>query len=220
MICLIKNTESSMRFLSAMAFAGVVAGAVPALADTITYNVPFSFVQIGSSETVYGPQFDPYLGTLTEVSAVVTGTYLPDILGASVPSSTSAAFWVSGEGYSGGGLGPTEVGTYTLTDGKGPAQPFSFSTGALPGLEYYIDPNDSVAFANGFLLNIDAYSQPVTPGAWGDWDDNSTFSGTVELTYTYTVPEPSSLAILAFGAGLLGLGGCARRRASAAGASA
>ncbi len=201
-----------MRFFSAVVLAGIVGVAVPALADTISYDVAFSFYQKGiGAQTVFGPQFNPYLGTLTGVSAIVSGTYLPDITGVDVPPSTTAAFYVDGQGYGGSGLGPTEVGTYTLTDGKGPAQPFSFSASPLLGLQYYIDPNDSAAFANGFLLNVNAYSQPIPSNAWGDFDDQSMFSGNVEITYTYTVPEPSSLAILAFGAGLMGLGGLRRR---------
>jgi hypothetical protein len=213
MLCINKNTRLPMRFLCAVAFAGVFGASVPALADSITYEVPFSFYTFLGSDTVYGPQFNPYLGTLTGASAFVSGTYLPDITGASVPSQTTAALWVQAAAP-GGGLVPTEVGTYTLTDGKGPAQAFSFSTGPITGLQYYIDPNDYPAWQTGWLINVDAYSAPLTPYAWGDWDDQSTYSGTVYMTYTYTVPEPSSLAILAFGAGLLGLGRVQRRRPS------
>jgi hypothetical protein len=201
-----------MRALSGVAFLFIVVVASPALADTITYEVAFDFTQNGiGPQTVDGPQFNPALGTLTGVSAFVSGTYLPDITGASVPSSTTAFLSVEGVGYGGGGFGPANIGTYTLTDGRGPAQAFSFSTGPLLGLQNYIDIGGSPAFANGFLLNVDAYSEPPTPGTWGDFDDESLLSGNVQITYTYTVPEPSSLAILAFGASLLGLGVWRRR---------
>jgi len=215
---LIKYARFPVRFLIAMAFASLLGAAVPAVADTITYDVPFSLNTYPASDTVYGPQFNPVLGTLTEVSAIVTGTYLPDIVGPTLPSTTTAAFYEYWGGDCSCGSGNMLVGTYTLTNGKGPAQAFSFSTGALPNLQNYIQ---FFGVTTGFLLNVGAFSESLTPGAWGnDWNDQSTYSGTVDITYTYTVPEPSSLAILAVGAGLLGLGGFARRRVSVAGASA
>lgn len=197
-----------MRVVFALAFLSVVGVAGPTLADTITYDVPFSFNEFPATDTVYGPQFNPVLGTLTEASAIVTGAYLPDIVGPTLPSTTTAAFYDDWGGDCSCGSGYMKVGIYSLSDGKAPAQAFSFSTGPLPNLRNYIQFG---GVTTGFLLNVDAFSDPSAPGAWGnDWDDVSTYSGDVQVTYTYTVPEPSSFAMLAFGAGLLGLGGLQR----------
>ncbi len=203
-----------MRFLSIIAFAGVVGIAAPAAADTITEDVAFSLTGGLGPQTIDGPLFNPVLGTLTSVSASVSGTYTPDIVispGSSPQTSANLlyAWGVTGEQTT------QSLGTYaviqtgnTLT---GPVQAFSFSTSAFPYPQNYIDIGGYPVFADGFLLNLDVYSEPTSANAWGDFDDQSMFSGNVEITYTYTVPEPSSLAILAFGAGLMGLGGLRRR---------
>ncbi len=51
-------------------------------------------------------------------------------------------------------------------------------------------------YRSGGLLGLDVFSTPATPGAWPLADDLSTYSGSLLVTYTYTVPEPSSLPLL------------------------
>jgi hypothetical protein len=203
-----------MRCFSAVVLAGFVGVAGPACADTITENVAFSFNSGDGLMTVSGPLFNPVLGTLTSVSAVVSGSYAPDIVIApqSSPQTSALLFYawgVTGEQQTQSlqSYSVTQTGN-TLT---GPVQAFSFATGAFPFPQNYIDVGGYPAYASGFLLNLDIYSEPTIAGAWGDFDDESLLSGTVQITYSYTVPEPSSLAILAFGASLLGLGVSRRR---------
>ncbi len=209
-----------MRFLSAMALAGVIGVTVPAFADTISYTVPFSFVLDETDNSVFGPQFNPALGTLTSVSEVVSGTYTPEIFPGfgSTPTPYAALYY---DTY-GNGTGPSPgspLEYYTLTTSPtggyltAPAQSYSFSVTSAC-LFCFTEVPGEPPFGNTFWMNIDVYSRPVAPGTWGTYDDVSPYSGTVDLTYTYTVPEPSSFAVLAFGAGLLGLGRVQRRRPS------
>ncbi len=58
----------------------------PALASTMTETLAFSGSPSNAGNTVYGPVFDPALGTLTEVTLAVTGSYTPGIfVGPPVP---------------------------------------------------------------------------------------------------------------------------------------
>ncbi len=204
-----------MRILPAVVAVYFMSAAVPALADTITEDVAFSFMPDLGLQTISGPLFNPVLGTLTSVSAAVSGTYTPDIIiypGSSPQTSARLLYdWgVAGEQVT------QSMGTYAVTQTgntlTGPLQAFNFSTGPFPFPQNYIDFGGYPAFADGFLLNLDVYSLPTTADAWGDFDDQSILSGDVQVTYTYTVPEPSSLALLAFGAGLLPLAGFLRMR--------
>jgi hypothetical protein len=182
------------------------------LADAITEDVAFSFNSNEGAQEVDGPQFNPVLGTLTSVSAIVSGTYAPNIF---VYTSSPPASWtLMGEWSVPGKSVTSMLETYspTVNGGvlAGPAQQFSFSTGAFPFPQNYVDVGGYPAFANGFLINVGVYSLPASAYSANDFNDDSSFSGDVQITYTYTVPEPSSLAMLAFGAELLPLAGFVR----------
>jgi hypothetical protein len=53
------------------------------------------------------------------------------------------------------------------------------------------------------LLSWGVGAFPVPGTGWGAFDEELAFTGKIVLTYDYTVPEPSALAVL--GVGLLGL---------------
>jgi hypothetical protein len=199
---------------SALVAAASLSMPAAALGDTITEAVGFSSNSNIGLYSVMGPMFNPALGTLTGVSISVSGTYSANIVTAATspdPASVLGYDWsVTGDRNIG------SVGTFGLiADGNsltGSPEAFNFSTGVLPAPDdqYYLG---APPFTTGLLINVDVFSNPAVTGSWGSpYDDNSAFSGVVEATYTYTVPEPGTLALLAIGIACCSIAGFSRRR--------
>jgi hypothetical protein len=194
-----------------------ICAAEPALADAITETIAFSGSDENGVTTVSGPVFNASLGTLTGVSITITGTLTPDIFTTVTNAPTSAML----DGYIdllGAGGPPTVLngGTFTLTQNgaylTGAPEAFSFTEAStnLAVLNNYIS---SPGYMTTGLANLDIYAVSATPGAWGSQADSiSPYSGEFAITYTYDVPEPASLALLAFGATLLPLARATRKR--------
>jgi hypothetical protein len=187
------------------------------LADTIVEDVSFSGNNAAGDVSVFGPSFNPALGTLDSVSAVVTGTYTPYIYLSTPGDQTTASvqYFFAIPGYA--NIMGT-AGNVTLT-GIGCTQCSSAFTGLPVDFDFLIDsfPNLSnfiggqPAFATTQYGNVQAYARPAQGESWGSYDDLSSFSGQIALTYTYTVPEPSTFVLLAFGACLVSVASFSKR---------
>jgi hypothetical protein len=156
---------------------------------------------------INGNPFDPALGTLTSVTATLTGIYTPNFLAFTCPpcdnpGTVSTIYFLRAEGggagkqFSGdlgsqqvvpvliGGVEADYIGTPTLVN-------LSFN---FPDVSAFLSAPVGVLAEFGFRSDVHH-----TDGA----TDPTTFNGTFILTYTFVaVPEPSSFVLLGLGAGL------------------
>lgn len=193
-------------------------------AATVTYSQNFGPLSIGSPSFIVSvPQFDPSLGTLTNVTLTLDGQTAGSTLvfdneanvGGSVglqvgttitaTSSFLSALVATPAQSTSGFVGPDDDGTpdylgadsLTLAGGSGSDTDFNSSN--VPAV---------LALVSGLgTINVDItnsiFTNVSTAGIFGPTDVTpGTFSGTVSVTYDY-VPEPST-ALLG-GLGLLGL---------------
>ncbi len=169
--------------------------AAPASASVIVQDIPFSADVQDANATVFADPFNAALGTLTGVSVTVSADYMPDILVEGPVGSPSSS--VLHYQFGGPGDAPVKAvgGTFPLVlnasnDLTGPAEHVGFTVVPASDLGAYIDTQPVYV---GFL---DMFSLPAAGTSWPTYVDNSTYSGTFEVTYTYAVAEPASLTIL------------------------
>ncbi len=194
----------------------------PAVAGTITDTIMFHGAADGGDTTVTGPEFNPALGTLTNVSVTLTGTLNPKIFTGAPASSAQSLLDASVNLLGGGGAQYLNSGSYTLQQNGaylvGPAETFRFtdSVSTPTALSFYTAGPGSMTEG---LANLLIYSNPTVAGSWGSMpDDVSGYSGQFAITYTYAaaVPEPGSLALLLASVVALGFAGFGMRGRRAA----
>jgi hypothetical protein len=187
--------------------AGTVVQDITGLTQSIGDDTPFDINAL---------PFDPTLGVLQDVTVELTGSYTPETandLGPFPPTTdlTSHVFVFATNG------GPTvTVVLGTQTDiPVTVASPGSagIATGAATPVDQTVDLSDLGAFETGIpgdqlLVEYGFRTSNTLSGAGGD-SDLTSFAGDAVLTYTYTVPEPASIAL--FGAALFGFGALYRR---------
>jgi len=176
-------------------------GTTPAFADAIVEDLSFS----GSVETgevfVTGPLFNPALGTLTGVSATVKGVYdgLVFLPGSGFPPSIEFSLHGNFQAPGPFGTQPLALGNFSMSgNGSGDYRGdigFDYTEQVTPFADYTEGSPDAASF----LAGLGFYAFPTNGGGLGASSDFSTWSGTVAVTYTYTVPEPASVLVFAFG---------------------
>ena len=167
-----------------------------AQAATITQNISVgAFSTTSYSVPITVNAFDPSLGTLTSVTATLTGSYTSDT-GAGYTEATSVLLAPSGNSlYLVSANTPNDFGGIISLSGSGTSTN-SFALASLTGL--------------GTKQLVYAFSDMGIPES----DSSSGLTGT--LVYTYTpaapspIPEPSSLMLL--GTGVIGAAEAMRRR--------
>lgn len=238
----IKNLSSHA--LHAAAALGLVASlAMPALAETVLQDKPYTVVGTSGSASSLGltwDKFDPSLGTLTGVSLSINGTASGSVSVENTDVDAISLFdffnrvrlTFSGTGSKPGSqttnntalvsspLIPTSPGTYSL--GGGSTQSFTLdpASQALSGLSNNLDA--FLAYFTGpgsFSTSLTQLPAIGSSNSGFTTVDNSGLSsgGAVSITYTYTpvpVPEPSTYALAAVGLGLAGFVRARRRRAA------
>jgi hypothetical protein len=200
-----------MRVRSLIAAAAMLTVTAPAFASTIVQNLPA--VQTLGDFTPFdinGNPFNPALGTLTSVTATLTGSLTPIFFSDLCPPCANPGtistnyFVVTPEGDAAnqftGALGSQMVvpvfsnaGTTAEYTGTPTAVNLAFN---FPVLSDFLSAPLGIIAEFGFNSSV-----PHSDGA----SDLTTFNGTFALTYTYSqsVPEPSSLVLLGLGAGLV-----------------
>ena len=202
---------SFCKCLSGTALAVLLAGAAGANAAMVAYSVDAattlvpattsSVSGVSYTDTSTFPQFNPALGTLTDVSFSYNYGAAIDVTG-----SGGAVGQISGELFVDG----TDTGVSATGGGFGPGGVSDLS-GAFSGT--YDDPNLSTLAGSGTnTFAWDTTGDYITV-AYGTPTASleATSPSPVSVTYTYTaaaVPEPASASLLAAG----GLALLARRR--------
>jgi hypothetical protein len=179
----------------------LLACASPAWAGTIVEDLSFSGSTENGKVFVTGPLFNPALGTLTGVSATVEGLLDESFFTPSTGLPPTIEFTLHGDFEAPGPYGtqPLSLGNFTVTgNGNGDytgVTGFRYTEQIAP-FGSYIEGSPNAA---NFLAAVDFYGFPTNGGGLGASSDFSTWSGTLAITYTYDVPEPWSVVVLAFG---------------------
>jgi hypothetical protein len=186
-----------MRVFASLAFAALLAAAMPATAGTITEDISVTGSAGNGPSFVTGSLFNPALGTLTGVSANINGTFSADVF---IPAPAPRQFTAALDGTL---TAPNQIvsgnlGDFILT-ANNPAgggnytgfERFNVNVN-LTSLADYVagSPN-----ATNFLAEI-GLSDRVISGNIGASSDFSTYAFNFDLTYTYEVPEPSTLLLM------------------------
>ncbi len=223
------NTKQSFRTGSLLALALAALLSAPLSADTLTYMSTFSGLSDSGTIPVNLSQFNPSLGTLTEVTLELSNVYVVGT--ASVQNTTGdyQDYSISLAGQykisdTSGNRITIALTTPTYTTIGNPSYPLGLPNGAT-----FTTPSETNSTPGGGLVNItdgsiSAYigtgttatlvslksSNGVTVSGPSPYNTNSSSlgSGTYEIIYTYTaVPEPAQTAawMIAF-AGLVLVG--------------
>jgi hypothetical protein len=185
----------------------------PARADTIVEDLSFNGSVENGGVFVTGPLFNPALGTLTSVSATVTGVYDASMFLPGTGFPPSIEYSLHGNFTAPGPFGtqPLALGQFLVSGNGGGTYSgrigFDYTEAVMPFGSYVEGAPNPAAF----LAGLDFYAFPTNGGGLGASSDFSTWSGTLAITYTYTVPEPGSVLVLALGAAACRL---SRRRRS------
>ncbi|MBU6499688.1 MAG: PEP-CTERM sorting domain-containing protein [Rhodospirillales bacterium] len=164
--------------------------------------------------------FDTTLGTLLGVSVELSGNYTPQVFndnaGTSPPTTVSLSSHLFVFATNGGPTTTIALGSQTVPLILGGSNPFTGSAiGTSTPVDQTINLADLAAFENILpgppLPLLVEYGFRSTDGIAGSGSDLTSFSGQAVLTYTYAVPEPPALLLLA--AGLAGLAWIRRRTA-------
>jgi hypothetical protein len=186
-----------MRVPASLAFAALLAATAPALADTITQDISVTGSVANEPTFVTGALFNPALGTLTGVSATISGTFSASVF---IPGPAPRQFTFALEGMLtapnqtvSGNLGdftvtasnPAGGGLYTGFEG------FNATVDLTSVGDYVAGSPDATSYLAS--IGLDDHSISGNTGASSDF---STFAYDFDLTYTYEVPEPSSLMMM------------------------
>jgi hypothetical protein len=204
-----------MRVRSTIAAAAMLTATAPAFAATIVQNLPA--VQTMGDFTPFdinGNPFNPALGTLTDVSATLMGSYTPDFFVDLCPPCANPGiisttyFVITPEGdaanqFSGTAPGSPQSVVPVFSNSNTTAEYIGAPTSVDLTFDFPVVSDFISALPGPLLLAEFGFNSSVThtDGA----SDLTSFSGTFALTYTYgpSLPEPSSLVLLSFGAGLV-----------------
>ncbi len=201
-----------MRQLCFLVGLGMVAAAASASAAVVTQDVPIDHpLQLNETPfDISAPGFDSSLGTLNSVTGELEGS-------ASVVIHPGTGYPLppgSVQANAQGGLGfPSQSSPFypvTLLSSGGQI------TGSF-GVDFTaaLNPANFISSTPGPIPDLLSWGVAAFPTAgegWGAYDEDLAFNGQIILTYNYTVPEPSAMAVL--GMGLLGLTFALRRRTS------
>jgi hypothetical protein len=191
-----------MRHFHALVATALIAATTPAAADTFVETIPIAGDVDTQPVFVTGPLFSPALGTLTGVAAVVSGQYRADIfvpassgLGPSITLALEYSFGSDGS-ITRGVLG--EFQAYTIGDGTYLGETGFDFTQTISAIGAYVEGSlDETNYLAA--LAFGAVPQPAV--GLGASDDFSSWSGDLQLTYTYDpaspVPEPACTGLFA-----------------------
>jgi hypothetical protein len=181
-------------------------------AATIVQDIPGLVQNLGDDTPfdINALPFDPSIGTLLDVTVELIGSYTPQTandLGPFPPTTDLTTrlfvFATNGGPNSNVVLG-TQSGIPVIVASPGAA---GIATGATEPVDETFDLSDLAAFETGIpgsqLLVEYGFKTSNTLSGAGGASDLTSFSGSAVLTYTYQVPEPATVLVLA--TGLLGL---------------
>ncbi len=197
-----------MRLLCSLIGLGMVAAATTASANLLVQDVTLD-QPLQLNETPFSPSatgFDPALGTLQSVTGELEGSaYVVITAGSPVAGPIVPAIAEASLGF------PIQNGPFYPV-------PLFASDGQITGsfavdFTAALNPSNFIAPPGPIpdLLSWGVGAFPAPGTGWGAYDEDLAFTGRIVVTYDYTVPEPSALAVL--GISLLGLTFVLRRRA-------
>ncbi len=213
-----------MKVLKNLALANCMLLSVSLLLSNARGATLRQFELAGSPNSTWGSvlfkQFDPANGNLTQVTVNFMGAFThgeclvhnpnPFDVDVSCTLSGWAGISVGSSSYA----GPPGGGAQTMMLGEAhgwvPANSsmyISVSAGAYPGpLLTIVDSQLNQFKGNGSVAinwwtSVSSPQGPYVPEAWGE--GSSASGGDIEIIYTYAVPEPEALTLLAGGLGLL-----------------
>ncbi len=197
----------------------VLLAAGPSKAGQVTFSVDFNVPEFGTTYDIQ--QFDPTLGTLMGIQVVVT-------------SDGTVGNTVEFSDLSSGGNNPTQATVGADLGAVGPGFTYSDSPTISEFLDLQtdgrafitndaqIDPGSFDILSNYFgayegtgMIGLTLGLSPFATSSNGNVDviplSPAQWSGEIDVIYAYSVPEPSSIAMLPVGIGFM-LACLARRR--------
>jgi len=221
-----------MNALKTMALIGALLGAsalsAQAATQTFTYNI--AQTQTPFTDTFTLPAFDPALGTLTgvEVTAAWSGVANVSIINttgvtqtftnATVSNPVSVSITLSGLTWTGTDTLTAAVASGNLTSfaNNFPGLPLTSSTLGNPIPPLSLADFEGAALTIPFVVTGDngSYSGTSVSGVY--FGGSATVGGDVDIEYTYsnTVPEPATWAMMGLGFAGLAFAGYRTRRSA------